>query len=263
MPHTEVLFPWLAACIEPGNQSQVTTYRIQAQLLFNSSILLLGFNCPVLKFSSYINKIRPRNMIPIRFVPVVLYISTVVSQSPSLMAATENRPDLSMFRQLLINNPGPARTLLSNTPVAPGEGKTLLLPNNDAFANFEQENGTPVEGASENFMSALLNYHTLNGDYTNEQLNQPGGMTAPSALLDDTYNHRVPVTEVAQPKDGQVVLITQVAGLGQFQTRAENPLYAQSGLGKQIGVNQTSTDWVGGKFHVVNGQGFHIHFFGL
>lgn len=190
-------------------------------------------------------------MNPISIAPFILYISTVLSQS--LMQATENRSDLSTFRQLLINNPGPARTLLSETPVAPGDEKTLLLPNNDAFIKYAQQNGQTVQGSPEVILSALLSYHTLNGGLTDEQLNQPGGMTAPSGLLDDTYNHRVLVNETAQPQDGQIVLITQVAGLGQFPARANNPIYAQSGLGNQISVDQASSGWTGGLFHVVDG----------
>ncbi|KAF8242775.1 Fasciclin-domain-containing protein [Wilcoxina mikolae CBS 423.85] len=192
-------------------------------------------------------------MNPISFVPLFLCISAVLSQSPPLMAATENRPDLSMFRQLMINNPVPARTLLSNTQVPPEQQRTLMIPSNDAFLKYEQRFGQPVQGAPEAILSALFNYHTLNGAFTDQQLNQPGGMTAPSGLLDDTYNHRIPVNQLPQPNDGQVVLITQVAGLGHFQARANNPLYAQSGLGDQISMDQASSSWSGGLFRVVDG----------
>ncbi|KAF8242776.1 FAS1 domain-containing protein [Wilcoxina mikolae CBS 423.85] len=191
-------------------------------------------------------------MNPLTIIPFVLYISTVLSQP--LMVATQNRVDLSRFRQLVLNNPGPSRVLITQTQDPPSQQRTLLIPNNAAFAAYEAKYGRPVESTPQTILSALLAYHTLNGPLTDIQLSQPGGLSAPSSLIDTTYNQRIPALQMPGPKDGQVVLLTQVAGLGRFSKRGQmNPLYAQSGLGDQVGVETTGYDWDGGRWHVVDG----------
>lgn len=125
------------------------------------------------------------------FLPLVA-IATVHAQS--LLNATARYPQLSDFSQLLLSFPDIAANLLTNISTG-SEQQTILVPSNDAFNTFRQQNNGNISSLSSSDVANILNYHTLQGALSSSDIQRPGGLISNTALTNSTYaNREVPAT---------------------------------------------------------------------
>src|SRR5438045_3324912 len=101
----------------------------------------------------------------------LLYLLSCAS-AQSFYAAISNYPQLSNFTVFYQNNFHLASLLLTNLPANP---RTVLVPNNNAFTNYEREHGYSVTALSEPELESLIRYHVLIGSLTSTNFSRPRG----------------------------------------------------------------------------------------
>lgn len=171
-----------------------------------------------------------------------------VAHTLSLLDAISVYPQLSNFTAFYQNNIEAANLLLTNSSTEP---RTVLIPNNDAFANFELQYGVSIWSLSAADLEALLQYHILVGKLTAANFSQPSGLTVPSLLTGEQYDNRSAGPELSssfgdtEHANGQVVYISSA---GQSGTP---DLQVRSGLGAEADLTPLDGVWDGGMFQEV------------
>lgn len=119
----------------------------------------------------------------------VLYLLSCATgtNAQSFFSAISQYPQLSNFTLFYQDNFPLASLLLTNSSTEP---HTVLVPNNDAFINYERDHGYSVTSLSETELESLIQYHVLIGSLTSTNFSEPSGLTAPSLLVGEQYNNR-------------------------------------------------------------------------
>lgn len=179
---------------------------------------------------------------------LLLVLGATIVNAQSFLSSTGAYPQLSRFRQLLINQPGIAGSLTSRN--ATDNKTTVMVPNNDAFTKYHQNTGQNVEGLQSSDLTDLIQYHSLNGALSSSDLQQPTGLAASTSLTDPRYNN------LGLSSNGAVTPQSVFVGSGapSLATRQINQtvLYAQSGLTSNASINAIDAAWEGGLFHIVD-----------
>lgn len=181
-----------------------------------------------------------------------------VAHTLSLLDAISVYPKLSNFTAFYQNNIEVANQLLTNSSTEP---RTILIPNNDAFANFEPQYGVSIWSLSAADLKALLQYHILVGKLTAANFSQPSGLTVPSLLTGEQYNNRSAGPELSssfgntEHANGQVVYISSAGQSGSrklaFRQSGTSDLQVRSGLGAEADLTPLDGVWDGGMFQEV------------
>jgi uncharacterized surface protein with fasciclin (FAS1) repeats len=181
-----------------------------------------------------------------------------VAHTLSLLDAISVYPQLSNFTAFYQNNIEAANLLLTNSST---ELRTILIPNNDAFANFELQYGVPIWSLSAADLEALLQYHILVGKLTAANFSQPSGLTVPSLLTGEQYDNRSAGPELSsnfgntEHANGQVVYISSAGQSGSrklaFRQSGTPDLQVRSGLGAEADLTPLDGVWDGGMFQEV------------
>lgn len=179
----------------------------------------------------------------------LLVLGASVTNAQSFLSATGAYPQLSQFRQLLINQPSIAGALLSTTNSA-GNRTTVLVPNNAAFDRYHQYTGQYVEGLQSSDLTDLVNYHSLNGALSSSDLQKPTGLVASTSLTDPRYNNLgLGSNGAMQP---QVVYVGSNNASPSQSGANSTGLFVQSGLVSNAALNAIDGTWDGGLFHIVD-----------
>lgn len=186
-----------------------------------------------------------------------LLVEATIVSAQSLLNATANYTQLSDFRQLLMTNPNAATRLLTNVTLSAGQKITVLIPSNNAFTQFQQNNSMPVSALASSDLANILDYHTLQGSLSSSDLQQPMGLTAPTALTNQTYDNRGLASNGA--KIPQVVYISSVNTANGTVTTVKRQMSSaganfdiKSGKGLQTTLEPVNGVWSGGMFQIVN-----------
>jgi hypothetical protein len=160
---------------------------------------------------------------------VLLYLSCATgTTAQSFFNAISQYSQLSDFTVFYANNFAQASQLLTNSST---ESHTVLVPSNDAFANYERDNGYSITALPVAELEALIQYHVLVGSLTTANFSGSRGLTSPSLLVGEQYNNRTVgaalLSNFSNPAagDGQVVFIQ--SGL---QSSSKKLLVRQMGL---------------------------------
>ena len=181
-----------------------------------------------------------------------------VGHTLPLLDAISVYPQLSNFTAFYQNNIEVANLLLTNSSTEP---RTILIPNNDAFANFELQHGVSIWSLSAADLEALLQYHILVGKLTAANFSQPSGLTVPSLLTGQQYDNRSAGPELSssfgntEHANGQVVYISSAGQSGSrklaFRQSGTSGLQVRSGLGAEADLTPLDGVWDGGMFQEV------------
>ncbi|GKT50316.1 uncharacterized protein ColSpa_10497 [Colletotrichum spaethianum] len=107
----------------------------------------------------------------------------------SLSDALSKHADLSAFSRLLSNYP----SIIENVTTGAKNKITLLVPTNDALANFlKQSNASDTSQLPVDQVLTMFRYHTLDASLTAANFSSPRGITVPTKLRDELYNLRSP-----------------------------------------------------------------------
>lgn len=184
-------------------------------------------------------------------------LSALVS-AVSFLQAISAVPQLSNFTSLYQSNPSLASLLLTNSTILL---YTILVPNNDAFTNYQLENGHPVDALSSPDLQTLISYHVMVGYLTSANFTNPSGLSVPTLLTGQTYNNRTPGSALEQnfgnDSGGQVVHIS--SNLSSVTKRAMKERqqglqtsFVQSGLGMNATLFAIDAIWDGGAIQEVD-----------
>ncbi|KAL8936789.1 MAG: hypothetical protein Q9211_004016 [Gyalolechia sp. 1 TL-2023] len=187
---------------------------------------------------------------------IVLHLlAAVAAHAQSLLDATAPYPQLSDFNELLSRFPDVAANLLTNISTGP-EQQTILVPSNEAFDTYRQQNNANISSLSSSEVGNILSYHTLPGALSSSDIQQPDGLISNTALTNSTYaNREVPANG---GRLSQVVFISTTsntvgAKIKARQIDALSSTDVKSGEGNQVTLEQTPGNWSGGLFYVVDG----------
>ncbi|KAF2475794.1 FAS1 domain-containing protein [Lindgomyces ingoldianus] len=194
----------------------------------------------------------------------VLLLATAVStNAQSLLEAISHITELSNFTAFYSANEAFANALFGNESLYP---ITVLVPNNKAFAAYQEKYGISLTDASPQALLPLVQYHTLVSSLNKDNFTSGSGATTPTLLVDKQYNNRSVGTSMAakyggaERSSGQVVFIKQTSGsTSKFRLSRQaggSTESVRSGLSSS--VNMTALDdsentWKGGKFHIIDG----------
>ena len=176
-------------------------------------------------------------------VSALLLAAAALTHAQELADAIKPYSQLSQFGQLLAANP-------SLLPQSSGN-QTILIPTDDAFAQYQAQTGTAVTTLGASTLAAIFQYHTLDGYVDSTALKTPKGLIAPTQLLGDAYNHRGNAS--IGGNKGQVVYIsTSNNTIAVRQADVSGPM-VKSGAGMEVTVNATDAVYSGGLFHPISG----------
>jgi uncharacterized surface protein with fasciclin (FAS1) repeats len=171
----------------------------------------------------------------------------------SFLSVISSYPQLSNFTSFYLDNFPLATLLLTNSSTEP---RTVLVPNNDAFASYERYHGYSVTSLPPTDLESLIRYHTLVGYLTTKNFSEPRGLTAPSLLEGEQYNNRSAGAALeskfgeATYVRGQVVFISAESrpGGNRFLVRQVGPASAivKSGGGSELNLIPLDAAWDGG-----------------
>lgn len=182
-------------------------------------------------------------------------VAGVTVHAQSLLDATARFPQLSDFNDLLSSFPDVAANLLTNISTGP-EQQTILVPSNEAFNTYRQQNKANISSLSSSDVGNILNYHTLQGALSSSDIQQPGGLISNTALTNSTYaNREVPasggrLSQVVYIATSETTTGTRITAR---QIDALSSVDVESGEGNQVTLEQTPGNWSGGLFYVVSG----------
>ncbi|KAL8891234.1 MAG: hypothetical protein Q9192_005773 [Flavoplaca navasiana] len=187
---------------------------------------------------------------------VQLFLTAATVQAQSLLDATAQYPQLSDFNELLSTFPDIAAGLLTNISTGSSQ-QTILVPSNDAFDDYQRQNGASVGSLSSPDVGNILNYHTLPGALSSSDIQQPNGLVAETALRNSTYARRENATDAGDSLPQVVYISSTETALGRKikarQISALSSVDVRSGEGNEVELEQTPGNWSGGVFYVVNG----------
>lgn len=173
---------------------------------------------------------------------VRFFVTTTTVQAQSLLNATARYPQLSSFNELLSTFPDLAAGLLTNISTSPSR-QTILVPSNDAFDNYQQQNGASVSSLSSSDVGNILNYHTLQGALSSSDIQQPNGLVSETALRDSTYATRENATDAGDSLPQVVYISSTETATGRKikarQISALSSVDVRSGRGNEIELEQT------------------------
>ena len=183
---------------------------------------------------------------------VQLFLTAATVQAQSLLDATAQYPQLSDFNELLSTFPDIAAGLLTN--ISTGSSRqTILVPSNDAFDDYQRQNGASVGSLSSPDVGNILNYHTLPGALSSSDIQQPNGLVAETALRNLTYARRENATDAGDSLPQVVYISSTETALGRKikarQISALNSVDLRSGEGNDVELEQTPGNWSGGVFY--------------
>ncbi|KAL8912820.1 MAG: hypothetical protein Q9172_007421 [Xanthocarpia lactea] len=187
---------------------------------------------------------------------VTSFFTVTAVQAQSLLNATASYPQLSNFTELLSTFPDLAAGLLTsiNTGL---QRQTVLVPSNDAFDSYRQQNGASISSLSSSDVGNILNYHTLQGALSSSDIQQPNGLVSETALRNSTYARRENATDAGDSLPQVVYISSTETPTGRKikarQISALSSVDVRSGEGNAIELEQTPGNWSGGVFYVVNG----------
>ncbi|KAL9610707.1 MAG: hypothetical protein Q9204_009064 [Flavoplaca sp. TL-2023a] len=159
---------------------------------------------------------------------------------------------MSDFNELLSTFPDIAAGLLTN--ISTGSSRqTILVPSNDAFDDYQRQNGASVGSLSSPDVGNILNYHTLPGALSSSDIQQPNGLVAETALRDPTYARRENATDAGDSLPQVVYISSTETALGRKikarQISALSSVDVRSGEGNEVELEQTPGNWSGGVFY--------------
>ncbi|KAL8849783.1 MAG: hypothetical protein Q9221_005266 [Calogaya cf. arnoldii] len=180
---------------------------------------------------------------------VNVLVATTVVHAQSLLNATARYPQLSNFNELLSTFPDLAAGLLTN--ISTGQSRqTILVPSNDAFDNYQQQNGASIGSLSSSDVGNILNYHTLQGALSSSDIQQPNGLVSETALRNSTYATRENATDAGDSLPQVVYISSTETATGRKikarQISALSSVDVRSGRGNEIELEQTPGNWSGG-----------------
>ncbi|KAL8725174.1 MAG: hypothetical protein Q9181_006518 [Wetmoreana brouardii] len=134
--------------------------------------------------------------------------------------------------------------------------QTILVPSNDAFNTYRQQNGASISSLSSSDVGNILDYHTLQGALSSSDIQRPGGLISSTALTNQRYANREVLDDGGQPP--QVVYISSSDTPARFKVKARqvnalSSVNVESGEGDEVELEATPGNWSGGVFYVVNG----------
>ena len=185
---------------------------------------------------------------------ILLKVSTVGAQS--LLNATGAYPELSDFRQLLLNSPNDALGLLTNFTVG-SQLQTILIPNNVAFNSYRQTTGRNISSLSSSDLGNIVNYHSLQGSLSSSDLQTPGGLVSNTALTAQPYSNREVLPNGGRLSQVVYIVATNTTSGPKIKARQASGLNSadvKSGEGRQITIEPTTGRWSGGNFYIVDGS---------
>jgi hypothetical protein len=191
----------------------------------------------------------------------VLYLFSCAAgtSAQSFYSAISKYPQLSNFTVFYHDNFPLASLLLTNSPTEP---HTVLVPNNDAFTNYERDHGYPVTALSAPELESLIRYHVLVGSLTSTNFSGPRGLTAPTLLVGDQYDNRSTGAGLsssfgnAKGVDGQVVFISSMPQprSNKFLERkaSTHSFKVHTGLSSDVNLTPLDSVWDGGRFQEID-----------
>jgi len=179
---------------------------------------------------------------------LLLVLGATIVNAQSFLSSTGAYPQLSRFRQLLINQPGIAGSLTSRN--ATDNKTTVMVPNNDAFTKYHQNTGQNVEGLQSSDLTDLIQYHSLNGALSSSDLQQPTGLAASTGLTDPRYDS-LGLSSNGAVMPQRVFVGSDAPALATRQIN-QTAIYAKSGLTSNASINAIDAAWEGGLFHIVD-----------
>ncbi|KAL8994283.1 MAG: hypothetical protein Q9169_005699 [Polycauliona sp. 2 TL-2023] len=187
---------------------------------------------------------------------VRIVVAATSVQAQSLLDATARYPQLSNFNELLSSFPDLATGLVTNITTG-STRQTILVPSNDAFDNYQRQNGASVGSLSSSDVGNILSYHTLQGSLSSTDIQQPNGLISETALRDPGYARRENATDAGDSLPQVVYISSSETAAGRKikarQVSALSSVDVRSGEGNEVELEQTPGNWNGGVFYVVNG----------
>jgi uncharacterized surface protein with fasciclin (FAS1) repeats len=193
--------------------------------------------------------------------------TSLTTNAQTLYDALSQHPSLSNFTAFYQNNDAFANAFFANESNYP---ITFLAPNDDAFAAYQEQTGTPLTDATLDKLLELIQYHTLVASLGKDNFSESGavGCTIPTLLTDENNNRSVGPAMASRyggpgRAAGQVVFIRN-ADSGAEKKRfvlsnrqdggVQNSI--RSGLSSNVLLRALDDDqgvWDGGRFHIVDG----------
>lgn len=191
-------------------------------------------------------------------ITISLFSKFVVARS--FLEAISTYPELSNFTTFYASNINLANLLFGNPSIYP---ITVLVPNNNAFASYQADNGSPLTSLPTEELLSLIQYHTLISNLSTTNFTMDSGLTAPTLLTKEEYNNRTVGPALAaqfggtERSDGQVVFIKSEdsSGTRRFVLRQGGIGSTAIRSGRDSDVNLTVLEegiWDGGRFHIVD-----------
>lgn len=203
------------------------------------------------------------------YIPSLLLLLTtaLLTTAQTLLEAISAIPTLSNFTAFYSTNELFASAFFNNQSLYP---ITVLVPNDNAFATYLQQNGVSLTDLPPEALLTLIQYHTLVSSLSKENLTNGGsgsGMTTPTMLVNEQYNNRSVGSALAskyggpERSKGQVVFISnQNTGSSKrlllSRQAGSSPASVRSGLSSTVNITALDDDqglWKGGRFHIVDG----------
>lgn len=177
----------------------------------------------------------------------------------SLSNALSKHADLSAFNQLLSNYP----SIVDNITAGADNKITLLVPTNDAFANFlKLSNATDISQLPVKQLLTVFQYHTLDAPLTSTNFSSPRGLTVPTKLRDELYNLRSPgsalISQFGDEAQGQVLYVSRDTinpiklRVRQSSSSGDNTANLRAGLGQTAELTAIDGEWDGGYFQSID-----------
>jgi uncharacterized surface protein with fasciclin (FAS1) repeats len=192
-------------------------------------------------------------------IAVIYSLSYAVGTSAqSFFAAISQYPQLSNFTAFYRDKFPVASLLLTNSS---SESHTVLVPNNDAFTNYERDHGYSVVALSTAQLETLIQYHVLVGSLTSTNFSESKGLTAPSLLVGEQYDNRSAPAALSSSfgnnsVNGQVVFISSglQSSKNKFLVRnsGTQSLKVRTGLSSDVNLIALDGVWDGGRFHMID-----------
>ncbi|KAK1970413.1 fasciclin domain-containing protein [Colletotrichum sublineola] len=195
--------------------------------------------------------------------PIVLASSSSVSPrqlQQSLSNELSKHADFSDFNQILSSYP----SIINNVTAGSDNKITLLVPTNDAFANFlKQSNTNDISQISVDRVLTIFQYHTLDAPLTAMNFSSSRGITVPTKLRDALYNLRSPgpalISQYGDKAQGQVLYISRDTinpaklRVRQGSSSSDDKVASlRAGLGQTAELTTIDGEWDGGYFQSID-----------
>ncbi|KAK1997886.1 fasciclin domain-containing protein [Colletotrichum falcatum] len=178
----------------------------------------------------------------------------------SLSNELSKHADFSTFNQILTSYP----SIIDNVTAEADNKITLLVPTNDAFANFlKQSNASDVSQIPVDQVLTIFKYHTLDAPMTGMNFSSSRGITVPTKLRDALYNLRSPgpalISQYGEEAQGQVLYVSRDTinpaklrvrqGSSSSDGQVAN---LRAGLGQTAEITTIDGEWDGGYFQSID-----------